>query len=109
MTVKFIGLCLAALLNIRNWFRLHHSELKVRRALKYVKGDENLKKNRELMILIHQQWKMFLLCLKIYADMLPSFAKSTIAKKIFNFDIPRIAQAMGGLINALVSCILASM
>ena len=109
MTIKFIGLFLAALLNIRSWFRLHHSELKARRSLKYLKGDENLKKTRELMILVRQQWKMFLLCLKISADMLPSIAKSTIAKKIFKFDIPRVAQALGGLVNALVACSLVSM
>lgn len=61
------------------------------------------------MILVRQQWKMFLLCLKIYADMLPSIAKSTIAKKIFKFKIPRIVQAAGGLTSALVSCALVSL
>ena len=61
------------------------------------------------MILIRQQWKMFLLCLKISADMLPSIAKSTIAKRVLKFDIPRVAQAVGGLINALVACNLVSM
>ena len=25
MTVKFIGLCIAAFLNLRSWFRLHHA------------------------------------------------------------------------------------
>lgn len=49
---------------------------------------------------------MFLLCLKIYADMLPSIAKSVIAKQIFKIDIPRIVQALGGLINAFVACII---
>lgn len=52
---------------------------------------------------------MFLLCLKIYADMLPSIAKSVIAKKLLKIEIPRVAQAMGGLINAIVSCILVTM
>lgn len=61
------------------------------------------------MILVRQQWKMFLLCLKICADMLPSIAKSTIAKKLFNFKIPRTLQAVGGLTNALVACVLVSL
>jgi hypothetical protein len=56
--------------------------------------------------LIKEQWLMFLLCLKIYADMLPSIAKSVIAKQIFKIDIPRIVQALGGLINAFVACII---
>lgn len=51
---------------------------------------------------------MFLLCLKVYGDMLPSIAKSVIAKKLLKIEIPRIVQALGGLINALVSCVLAS-
>lgn len=58
------------------------------------------------MQLIKEQWKMFLLCIKIYGDMLPSIAKSVIAKKIFKKQIPRVAQALGGLINAIVSCYL---
>ena len=58
------------------------------------------------MGLIKDQWKTFLLCLKIYADMLPSIAKSVIAKKILNIEIPRILQALGGLINAVVSCLI---
>ncbi len=51
---------------------------------------------------------MSLLCLKIYADMLPSIAKSVIAKKLLKIEIPRILQALGGLINAFVACILVS-
>lgn len=49
--------------------------------LKVLKGEENLKKNVELLELIQEQWKMFLLILKIYGDILPTFAKSTFAKK----------------------------
>lgn len=51
---------------------------------------------------------MFLLCVKIYGDMLPSIAKSVIAKKIFKKEIPRAVQALGGLVNAAVSCYLTS-
>ena len=58
------------------------------------------------MRLIKDQWKTFLLCLKIYADMLPSIAKSVIAKKILKIEIPRLLQALGGLINAVVSCLI---
>lgn len=47
--------------------------------------------------------------LKIYGDMLPSIAKSVIAKKLLKIEIPRIVQALGGLINALVSCLLVSL
>lgn len=47
---------------------------------------------------------MLLLCVKILADMLPTITKSTIARKVFNFDIPRLLQAIGGLTNALVAC-----
>jgi len=51
---------------------------------------------------------MFLLCIKIFADMFPTIAKSAIAKKLLKTDVPRIFQSLGGLINGLVSCILAS-
>ena len=61
------------------------------------------------MKLINEQWKMFLLCIKIYGDMLPSIAKSNIAKKLLKFEIPRILQAIGGLLNAIVACLLVSL
>lgn len=61
------------------------------------------------MRLVKEQWKMFLLCLKIYGDMLPSIAKSVIAKKMLKIEIPRLAQAIGGLISAIVSCLLVSL
>jgi len=51
---------------------------------------------------------MFLLCVKILGDMLPTIAKSAIAKKILKIKVPRLAQAMGGLISALVSCLIAA-
>jgi hypothetical protein len=60
------------------------------------------------MDLVGQQWGMFLLCVKILADMLPTIAKSAIAKKILKIKIPRLAQALGGLISALVSCVIAA-
>lgn len=41
--------------------------------------------------------------------MLPSIAKSVIAKKMLKIQIPRVVQALGGLINALVACILVSL
>ena len=109
MTLKFMALSAAAFLNLRSWFRLHHAEIKGRNELKYLKGAENLKKSKEIMRLVKEQWKMFLLCLKIYADMLPSIAKSVIAKKILKIEIPRTAQALGGLLSAIVSCILVSL
>jgi len=31
MTIKFFGMTIAALLNLRTWLRLHHEELKARR------------------------------------------------------------------------------
>lgn len=61
------------------------------------------------MRLVKEQWKMFLLCLKIYGDMLPSIAKSVIAKKMLKIEIPRLAQAIGGLVSAIVSCLLVSL
>ena len=82
MTIKFIGLCFAAFLNLRSWFRLHHAEIKGRGELKYLKGADNLRKSKEVRKLVNEQWKMFLLCVKIYGDMLPSIAKSVIAKKL---------------------------
>lgn len=60
------------------------------------------------MSLVFKQWRMFLLCLKIFGDMLPTIAKSAIAKKILKIEIPRILQSIGGLVNALVSCLIAS-
>jgi hypothetical protein len=38
MTIKFMGLCVAAVLNLRSWFRLHHAEIKAKKELKYLKG-----------------------------------------------------------------------
>jgi hypothetical protein len=67
-----------------------------------------LVKDKELMGLVFQQWKTFLLCLKIFGDMLPTIAKSAIAKKLLKIQVPRSAQAVGGLINAFVSCLIAS-
>ncbi len=58
--------------------------------------------------LVFKQWRMFLLCLKIFGDMLPTIAKSAIAKKILKIEIPRLLQSLGGLVNALVSCLIAS-
>lgn len=108
MTVKFFGMAIAALLNLRTWLRLHHQELKARRQLKYLKGEENLNKDKELMDLVLQQWKMFLLCLKIYGDMLPTIAKSAIAKRLLKIEVPRVLQAVGGLVSSLVSCLIAA-
>lgn len=52
---------------------------------------------------------MCLLCVKIYGDILPTFAKSTFAKKTLKIEIPRMIQSLGGLTNALVSCFLTSL
>ncbi|CAM6005215.1 unnamed protein product [Sphagnum balticum] len=109
MTIKFMGMLVAGLFNLRSWVRLHHQELKARRELKYLKDEENLSKSKEMVGLIREQWKMFLLCLKIYGDMLPTISRSAIARKIFKFKIPRILQALGGLINAFVSCLITTL
>ena len=63
--------------------------------------------DKELMEIVIKQWKTFLLCIKIYADMLPTIGRSDLAKKIIGAKIPRIIQALGGLVSALVSCLLA--
>lgn len=60
------------------------------------------------MKLVFKQWKTFLLCLKILGDMLPTIAKSAIAKKLLKIEVPRILQSLGGLLNAFVSCLIAS-
>lgn len=60
------------------------------------------------MRLVLKQWKIFLLCLKFYGDMLPTIGKSELARKALGIKIPRVLQAIGGLINALVSCLIAS-
>jgi hypothetical protein len=52
---------------------------------------------------------MFLLCVKVFGDMLPTISKSAIARKIFQFEIPRIVQALGGLTNAFVSCLITTL
>jgi hypothetical protein len=109
MSIKFVGLCFAAFLNLRSWFRLHHAEIRGRRELKYLKGSDNLRKSKEVSKLVKEQWKMFLLCCKIYADMLPSIAKSAIAHKLLKIQIPRVVQAIGGLANAMVSLVLAEL
>lgn len=54
-----------------------------------------------------RQWKMFLLILKIYGDMLPTIGRSQLAQQLLGIKIPRIVQALGGLLNALVSCVIA--
>lgn len=108
MTIKFFGMVLAAILNLRTWIRLHHEELKARRQLKSLRGEENLVKDKELMALVFQQWKTFLLCLKIFGDMLPTIAKSAIAKRLLKIEVPRVVQAVGGVVNAFVSCLIAS-
>jgi hypothetical protein len=108
MTVKFVGMAIAAFFNLRTWLRLHHQELQNRKQLKYLKGEESLAKERELIDLVLRQWKMFLLCVKIYGDMLPTIGRSELAKKVLGVRIPRLAQALGGLVNALVSCLIAA-
>jgi len=60
------------------------------------------------MRLVLKQWKIFLLCLKFFGDMLPTLGKSELARKVLGLKIPRTLQAIGGLINALVSCMIAS-
>ena len=60
------------------------------------------------MNLVIRQWKTFLLCVKFFADMLPTIGKSELAKRVLGIKIPRIWQAVGGLINALVSCLIVS-
>ena len=57
---------------------------------------------------MYKQWRMFLLCVKIFADMFPTIAKSAIAKRLLKTEVPRVVQSLGGLINGLVSCIIAS-
>lgn len=42
MTVKCLGLGIAAFFNLRTWLRLHHQELQIRRQLKVLKGEDNL-------------------------------------------------------------------
>lgn len=108
MTVKFIGMSIAAFFSLRTWLRLHHQELKIRKELKEAKDEDNLEKSKELMNLVIRQWKTFLLCVKFFADMLPTIGKSELAKRVLGIKIPRIWQAVGGLINALVSCLIVS-
>lgn len=50
---------------------------------------------------------MLLLCVKIYGDVLPTIGRSELAKRLLGVKIPRIVQAVGGLTNALVSCVIA--
>ena len=65
-------------------------------------------KEKELIDIVKKQWKMFLLCVKIYGDMLPTIGKSELASKLLGVKIPRIIQALGGLLNASVSCLIAA-
>ena len=76
MTVKFIGMSIAAFFNLRTWLRLHHQELQLRRKLREAKDEENLEKSKEVMQLVIRQWKIFLFCLKFSGDMLPTIGKS---------------------------------
>lgn len=46
MTIKFIGMSIAALFNLRTWTRLHYEELKARRLLRELRGEENLSKDK---------------------------------------------------------------
>jgi uncharacterized membrane protein SirB2 len=39
MTLKVIALTIAAVLNLRNWIKLHHEEIKAKRMLKILKGE----------------------------------------------------------------------
>ncbi len=61
------------------------------------------------MIIIYEQWKTFLCCLKVIADMLPSLGRSKVLKQLINRDVPRSLQALGGMTNALVACVLTFM
>ena len=108
MTVKFIGMAIAAFFNLRTWLRLHHQELQIRKFLKNPKAEHSLAQEKELIVIVKKQWKMFLLCVKIYGDMLPTIGRSQLASKLLGVKIPRIAQALGGLITASVSCLLAA-
>lgn len=108
MTIKFVGMSLATLFNLRTWVRLHYEELKARREIRRLRGEENLSKDKEMMELVLRQWKMFLMCLKIMAEMLPTIARSALAKQLLNIKVPRVAQALGGLVNAFVSCLIAA-
>lgn len=38
MTIKVITLTIAALLNLRNWIKLHHEEIKAKKMLKILTG-----------------------------------------------------------------------
>ena len=38
MTIKVIALTIAAILNLRNWIKLHHEEIKAKKMLKVLKG-----------------------------------------------------------------------
>lgn len=40
--------------------------------------------------------------------MLPTIGRSEWARRVLGIKIPRIAQALGGLVNALVSCLIAA-
>ena len=40
--------------------------------------------------------------------MLPTIGKSELARRALGIKIPRVLQAIGGLLNALVSCLIAS-
>lgn len=79
VTVKFVGMTIAALFNLRTWLRLHHQELQLRKILKNTKAQRSLAQEKALIDIVKKQWKMFLLCVKIYADMLPTIARSQLA------------------------------
>lgn len=108
MTVKFIGMAIAAFFNLRTWLRLHYQQLQIRKELKLKKNEHSLAKEKELIEIVKKQWKMFLLCVKIYGDMLPTIGKSQLASKLLGVKIPRLIQALGGLLNASVSCLIAA-
>jgi hypothetical protein len=38
MTIKVIALTIAAILNLRNWIKLHHEEIKAKKMLRVLKG-----------------------------------------------------------------------
>ena len=76
--------------------------------MRRLRGEENLSKDKEMMDLVMRQWMMFLMCLKIMAEMLPTISRSALAKRLLKFKIPRALQALGGLVNALVSCMIAA-
>ena len=74
--------------------------------MKVLKDKENLEADIKRKTLIEEQRKEVYMLLKTAGDMLPTIAKSVLAKRVMRFEVPSVLQNVGGLVSAISACVL---